>query len=380
MQKSFSILFVSQSWYPARGLGGPIFSNRAIVSELVSLGHTVRVFTTNQRTRSDPKVPANTWHETDGIPTYVSQQRCLDLVQLSYQISKVDLVHISGLFVPVFPPTTICAQLLRVPVVVSPRGVIEPWSLAQRPTKKRIALSCLRPMTNRVHLWHATSHTEEQSVRKVMRTHRVTVIPNGVSLSSSKPYVFSGRRGMIALGRIHPKKSLETVIQAVSQLDGVLSSLRIIGPIEDASYASFLRNLIAELAIDCRVSIEEPLYGEQKLRALRSASVLVLSSKQENFGNVIVEALAQGTPCIASHETPWAVLEASGAGRHVSRTPSAFAEAAKDLCSSPERWRRSSEAAQRLARESFAWDVQAKKMVDAYKYVLAAQARDAPTS
>lgn len=49
--------------------------------------------------------------------------------------------------------------------------------------------------------------------------------------------------------------------------------------------------------------------GDEKNRLYAGAKCLLLMSKSENFGNVIVESLAQGTPVIASWGTPWKLLE-----------------------------------------------------------------------
>ena len=53
--------------------------------------------------------------------------------------------------------------------------------------------------------------------------------------------------------------------------------------------------------------------GEEKNKVIASNMALVLPSKSENFGNVVLEALAQGTPVIASKNTPWQILDLKNA-------------------------------------------------------------------
>ena len=56
-------------------------------------------------------------------------------------------------------------------------------------------------------------------------------------------------------------------------------------------------------------------------------------SKSENFGNVIVEALSQGTPAIASTGTPWQQLDEKGAGWWIAAEPKKVAECVDALLS-----------------------------------------------
>jgi len=71
--------------------------------------------------------------------------------------------------------------------------------------------------------------------------------------------------------------------------------------------------------------------GEPKQALLRSADVLWLCSHMESFGNVVLEALAAGTPAVAATTTPWRGLDEMGGGRWVAQTPAAFAEATRAL-------------------------------------------------
>ena len=50
------------------------------------------------------------------------------------------------------------------------------------------------------------------------------------------------------------------------------------------------------------------VYGEKKWELYRNADVFVLPTYSENFGIVIAEALASGTPVITTKGTPWEEL------------------------------------------------------------------------
>ena len=55
-----------------------------------------------------------------------------------------------------------------------------------------------------------------------------------------------------------------------------------------------------------------------------------MPSHNENFGNVVVESLSQGTPVIASTGTPWKILEKYHAGYWIKNNPENIAK--KILC------------------------------------------------
>src|SRR5262249_61773259 len=88
--------------------------------------------------------------------------------------------------------------------------------------------------------------------------------------------------------------------------------LRIVGP-DELGHASELAALAAELKTE-RVSIEDSLKGDAKTAAYRSADFFVLPTLNENFAITVAEALAAGTPVIATKGAPWHGLASKGCG------------------------------------------------------------------
>ena len=70
------------------------------------------------------------------------------------------------------------------------------------------------------------------------------------------------------------------------------------------------------LALNLRKNIHflGGIYGELKERTLSESFCTILPSKSENFGNVVLESLCQGTPVIVTKHAPWKILEESNAG------------------------------------------------------------------
>jgi glycosyltransferase involved in cell wall biosynthesis len=119
-----------------------------------------------------------------------------------------------------------------------------------------------------------------------------------------------GRRLLLFLSRLHPKKGCDMLIKAFRQAGGPLQ-LVIAGPDEDVNHARQLRLQTAGL----QVFFVGMLSGDAKWGALAAAEAFILPSHQENFGMAVAEALAAGTPVLISNKVNiWREIEADGAG------------------------------------------------------------------
>ena len=126
----------------------------------------------------------------------------------------------------------------------------------------------------------------------------------------------AGTRMILFLGRIHPKKGCDLLIDAFARVAHRDQLLRLViaGP-DECGWQAGLEDLASRLGIAGRVIFTGPLYGEAKWGALRSAEALALPSHTENFGITVVEALACGVPVLISNEVNiWREIEADGAG------------------------------------------------------------------
>ncbi len=128
----------------------------------------------------------------------------------------------------------------------------------------------------------------------------------------SKPY-------FLFLGRIHPKKGVDLLIQAYEAVlkteslkTTVFPDLVIAGPGWDSNYG---RELKASLPQPARVHALDMLEGDAKWGALHGCQAFILPSHQENFGIAVVEALACNKPVLISDKVNiWREIEKDGAG------------------------------------------------------------------
>ena len=289
------------------------------------------------------------------------------------------LVHVSGLW----DAASLAGSLLQnrgVPCVISPRGMLEPWSLQHKAWKKRLAMFLWqrRLLTSSV-LLHATASSELTSIRNLGLRTPVCVIPNGidfppdaVAMPADESSARSAGRPKTAvfLSRIHPKKGLPLLLRAWAAVRPPNWSLQIAGIAEDKAHEADVRQMVRGLGLDA-VSLVGERSGDAKWEFLRSADLFVLPSYSENFGIVVAEAMACGLPAISTTGTPWQALRDEAMGWWVEPTADGLATALAEACSQSdlERHRRG-ERARVYAHRHFGWDEIGRRMARCYQWAL----------
>lgn len=234
-------------------------------------------------------------------------------------IRDVDVVHVQGLWSP-FPTFLgiITKFLSGAKLIVSPRGMLEPWSLQQGRIKKKVALRTYQGLLFRLtDVFHVTAIEEAKSLTEVVQNNKNTVIPNGIDISSFvEAHHVENRndRTILFLSRIHAKKGIEMLIEAWSSLyqNWPNWKVRIIGD-GDSLYIESLKTLILSKNIG-NIAVEDPVYKEDKVSVYATSDLFVLPTYSENFGIVIAEALSSGLPVITTTGTPWSQIEENHCG------------------------------------------------------------------
>jgi len=119
---------------------------------------------------------------------------------------------------------------------------------------------------------------------------------------------------LLYLGRLHPKKGCDLLIEAFRKLKPSGVTLVLGGP-DPIGWETELRARIADADLAARIVLTGMLQGETKQAALACADAFILPSHQENFGMSVVEALAVGLPVLVSNRVNiWREIEADRAG------------------------------------------------------------------
>lgn len=217
-------------------------------------------------------------------------------------------------------------------LVTSPRGTLAPAARARSALKKAIFKPLQWRAITRAACLHATSEMEYADIREYGLKHPVAVIPNGIDIpelgqnpeggnSASRP------RRLLFLGRLHPIKGIELLLQAWAALQSRhLGWELVIAGKGEASYVQSLRDLAAKLALE-RIHFPGPVYGQEKSRLYGSTDLFVLPTKTENFGMAIAEAQAHAVPVVTTWGAPWQGLVDNASGWWVEQTVDGIAAA-----------------------------------------------------
>jgi len=229
--------------------------------------------------------------------------------------SNPDIVHLHGLWKYPSVITSRWSHKTHRPYIVSPQGMLEPWALQRSRNKKKLAMllfqrACLRNAA----CIHATAAMEVQSIRAAGFKNPVALIPNGVDLppeeingnreQSAALRAKSGTRTVLFLSRIHPKKGLLNLIEAWRQLAPPGWRLVIVGP-DEIGHLSQVQHAVQKAGLEKCVEFPGEAWGDARWQFYRDADLFVLPTFSENFGIVIVEALACGVPVITTKGAPW---------------------------------------------------------------------------
>ncbi len=339
-----NILHVAPAFYPATYWGGPTYSVYGLCNALAAIPDTrLRILTTDTAgPRFHDRVPISGFpmRYPDGYDVYFCKRLLFASVapRLLYSLWPMvmwaDVVHLTGVYSFPTIPTLLVCRILNKPVVWSPRGALQRWKGATRPYLKRVwEWACNALISPKNCILHVTSAEEATDSKVRIAGAPVTLIPNGVEIPEFLParvWMPGGRFRLLYLGRLHPIKGIENLLQALKALEDEAISLVICGSGDDA-YSLGLRNLVDQIGLARSVSFRGHVEGKEKSDAFAQADVCVVPSFSENFGMVVAESLANGVPVVVSKGTPWAGVETHRCGLWVENSPASIAHALRSM-------------------------------------------------
>ena len=298
---------------------------------------------------------------------------------LNYGLNKLDadLFHGHGLWQLPVHQMAAAARKNDIPYIITPRGMLEPWSLAQNRVKKQIALKLFQfNDLKRATCIHATAPMEVESIRKLGLKNPIAMIPNGIQIDDFPEMVPKKNdepKKILFLSRIHVKKGIENLIQAWSLIDESLRQGWVIDIVGngDTNYIDLLNQLIIKNDLIDQILIRKPVFGKEKVDLFRNASLFVLPTFSENFGIVIAEALASYTPVITTVGAPWEELDSNNCGWWIDIGLSPLQDALeKALSASPEDLKIKGNNGRELIKEKYSMQSVAKQMLQLYDWIL----------
>ena len=253
---------------------------------------------------------------------------------------KKMIIHQHGIFLPISLLSLTSSK--NVKVIISPHGYLEPEKLKVSSFKKKIVLGLYegRNLRNSSALV-ACSTQEALSLRNFGLRQPIAIIPNGVDEALTKKsqrveenevfkekYLVNGDvKILLFLSRIHLFKGLKLLLQAISVIKSEFYSNKwifVIAGIDENNHEDELKAFVAENNLEDIVLFVGPQYGEEKIQAFDAADCFILPSRGENFGIVVIEALARGLPVITTMNTPWKDLVTLNCGWWIERSQESF--------------------------------------------------------
>jgi len=274
------------------------------------------------------------------------------------------------------------------PYVVSPHGMLDPWITARGKWKKAIA----NRWYQHAHLRQAACLTalcqaEAEAVRQHHPNVPLAIIPNGIDLPRSdkpplpSPWVdqqgtVDGRRVLLFLGRLHCKKGLDELVDAVALLQKrapqwsrswqvVIAGWGVDG------YPEALARRISDAHLNDAIRMVGPVFGQEKQRCLQHASAFILPSHSEGLPMSVLEAWSFGLPVLMTDACNLPEGFAACAAQQIPCEPTALADSLLLLAEQTESdltvmGRRGLV----LVKERFTWDAVAERCDQVYRWCL----------
>lgn len=377
------LLHVVPSYLPATRYGGPIYSVHALCAALARQGHEVQVFTTNVDGPGVSAVPVGRPVDVDGVKvTYFATGFGRRLYRspamgtaLHEQAAAFDALHLHSVFLWPTTAAARAARRARVPYLISPRGMLVPDLIRKKSRAIKTAWIGLFERSNiaGAAAIHMTSEVEASELRKMgLPARRVVVIANGLDVPGDLPRrprqaLIPAAPTVLSLGRVNWKKGLDRLIAAMAHVEG--ARLLIAGNDEEA-YRPKLEDLARVHGVADRVEFKGAVHGDAKWDLISRAGVFVLASYSENFGNVVLEAMACGVPVVVTPEVGLApAVQTSQSGLVVDGDPAILGRAIAGLLARPDERLRLGENGRRCVAARFSWDAIAAAMAATYAEV-----------
>lgn len=258
--------------------------------------------------------------------------------------------------------------------VYTPHGMLEPWILHRHYWTRKVPALLLyqKAAIKRADVIHATAESERQNLLNLGYNKNVAVIPNGIDVKQIEMKdSWEKKNTLLFLSRIHVKKGIDLLINAVAELKEEMKDYQVLIAGEgDADYIAGLKNLAKQKGVDGIVQLIGGVYGDAKWELYRNADVFVLPTYSENFGIVVAEALACGTPVLTTEGTPWKELLSRSCGWWVPCTQAEITNAIKSTLSiEDEKLRELGQNGRKLVEDCYSVESIAMKMKSLYEWL-----------
>lgn len=325
MSKPIILTFVGH-YLPGYKFGGPL---RTIANIVHHLGQEFdfRIVTRDRDLRDDKAyegILVDQWQVVGKAQVYYVSPARTTLNNISGLIKNTphDLLYLNSFFDPMLTFKPLLARFLRKipprPVILAPRGEFSASALKLKKLKKRIYLAFIKTFNlHKNMVWHASNAQECRDI-KIQPFLQASSIQIALDLFTpwqqselelSYDWMNISALRVIFLSRITPMKHLDYALKRLMDVDVKVNIVfDIYGPLEDVDYWQKCQILIRNLPPHVKVNYCGSVRHEDVITIFSRYDLFFLPTLGENYGHVIAEALAAGTPVLISNKTGWTGL------------------------------------------------------------------------
>jgi glycosyltransferase involved in cell wall biosynthesis len=302
-------------------------------------------------------------------------------------VRRANIVHVHTLWSPLNVAIRYACRRHNKPYVLMPHGMLDPYSLSVKALKKSVYMKFFesRNMARAQRMIYTTSEEERLAALAGLRLPRGEIVPLGAQPSSTstdelrlqflKSYPQAeGKRRLLFLGRLHHKKGLDRILQALQRVRQTIPNLLlIVAGTGEPKYQENLRQLVSSLALDNQVLFIGHVDGDQKWASFAAAELFLLPSRQENFALTVAEAMQMGVPVVITDKVnTWPYVEEAGAGLVLAERDieTLLPRAMETLLTDAGTRSKMSAQGGRYARDRLTWHASAQKLIACYDQVL----------
>jgi glycosyltransferase involved in cell wall biosynthesis len=279
--------------------------------QLINAHFATEVYTTTANGNTELPVMSGISQSVDGVSVTYFTRLTKDHTHFSPALLKklwkeapgFHVIHIHAWwnFVSIF--ACLIAVIRKVPVLLSPRGTLSPYSFQNRHIGPKWLIHQLigKFFLNKCHV-HVTSAREGEAVISLFKPQSITMLPNFVRLGIQEPKQEANSSPFFRLlyfSRIEEKKGVDVLIEALAGIK-LPYHLTIAGD-GKKDYIASLKAIAQNNEVNAHITWVGFIDGS-KFDLLARHDLFVLPSYDENFGNAVIESLSVGTAVLISGE------------------------------------------------------------------------------
>ena len=322
---------------PAWHFGGPILSVSRLCEGLAIQGVDVRVITTNAGLPDFPDDQLGIPQSINGIQVFYypvdhtrGMIRSRRLVEsLAQHMDWADILHLSSIWQPLGIPVQKAAHSAGVPVLQTLRGALGPYSW-RRGWWKKVPYFLVQelPLLQQADGIHCTTIQEAREIKWLRLQPSVHLLPNPMDLAKLHYSPELGERWrksiglssdetvLLVAGRLHHKKGLDFLLYVLKEIEHLSWKIVFLGEDDDGT-GYRLKNRFRQIGLANRCVWLDSIPADQLIGPYNTAHCLLLPSRHENFGNVVLESLVCGCAVLISDRVGASSMISHCAGVHV---------------------------------------------------------------